>query len=471
MTTETATAPIFPKLDVDEEPELGVTEIESMCVNCYENGITRLLLTHIPFYKDVVIMSFSCEQCGFQNNEIQSGGEIAARGVRITAKINLLEDLNRRVVKSDYSSVRIEELDFEIPVQSQKGEVTTVEGIIDRVIRGLEQDQPVRRIQHPEAAEQIDTFADRLRELKDTTKPFTIIVEDISGNSFVENPFAPNPDPNMTISHFKRTKEQNHLLGIFNQDEIEGSPGNSSELAVVPEEEDKLLKPIAEDAWPLEELHGEVLQFQTNCPECAASCETNMKVTTIPHFKEVVIMATVCDNCGTRTNEVKPGGGIEEKGVKIEVTVRGKVDFSRDVLKSESCKLYIRELECEVGAGALGGRFTTIEGLLTAMKEQLVESTGMFMDSNDEETKQRMDVFFGQLDAAIGGSKQLTIVLDDPTGNSYVQSLNDDGTPDDALRITKYHRSHEQNEELGLNDMKTENYEEEHVEEEQNDES
>lgn len=461
MTTETDTAPIFPKLSVEEEPELGVTEIESMCVNCYENGITRLLLTHIPFYKDVVIMSFCCEQCGFQNNEIQPGGEIAARGIRITAKVRLLEDLNRRVVKSDYSSIRIEELDFEIPAQSQKGEVTTVEGIIDRVVRGLEQDQPVRRIQHPEAAAQIDEFADKLKQLKDMTKPFTITLEDISGNSFVENPFAPNPDPSLSISHFRRSKEQNHLLGIFNHDEVEDCVP-----AVVPEEEDKLLKPIAEDAWPLEELHGEVLQFQTNCPECAASCETNMKLTRIPHFKEVVIMATVCDNCGNRTNEVKPGGGIEERGVKIEVTVRGKVDFSRDVLKSESCKLYIRELECEVGAGALGGRFTTIEGLLTAMREQLVESTGMFMDSNDENTKNRMDVFFGHLDAAIGGSKQLTVVLDDPTGNSYVQSLNDDGTPDEALRIVKYHRSHEQNEELGLNDMKTENYGEESVEEE-----
>ncbi|XP_055527615.1 zinc finger protein ZPR1 [Wyeomyia smithii] len=466
MTTETETTPVFLKLNVEEEPELGVTEIESMCVNCYENGITRLLLTHIPFYKDVVIMSFSCEQCGFENNEIQPGGEIAARGIRITATISQLEDLNRRVVKSDFSSVRIEELDFEISAQSQKGEVTTVEGIIDRAVRGLEQDQSVRRIQHPEAADQIDAFAEKLKQLKDMAKPFTIIVEDISGNSFVENPFVPNPDPSLSISHFKRTKEQNHLLGIFNHDEVDDS--FSSKSAVVPEEEDKLLKPIAEDAWPLEELHGEVLQFQTNCPECAASCVTNMKLTKIPHFKEVVIMATVCDNCGSRTNEVKPGGGIEEQGVKIEVTVRGKVDFSRDVLESESCKLYIRELECEVGGGALGGRFTTIEGLLTAMKEQLVESTGMFMDSNDEKTKNRMDVFFGHLDAAIEGSKQLTIVLDDPTGNSYVQSLNDDGTPDEALRIIKYHRSHEQNEELGLNDMKTENYEEDSVNDKKN---
>ncbi|XP_052902964.1 zinc finger protein ZPR1 isoform X2 [Anopheles moucheti] len=435
---------IFPKLNVEEEPELSATEVESMCMSCQENGITRLLLTQIPFYKEVVIMSFSCDHCGYENNEIQPGGEIAPKGVEIQTTIVTARDLNRRVVKSDFSSIRIEELDFEIPAQSQKGEVTTVEGIIDRVIRGLDQDQPVRRIQHPQAAEQIDTFITNLQTVKELERPFTLTITDISGNSFVENLNAPHKDPAITISHFQRTKEQNHLLGIFTHDEV-----------------DSLLKPIREGAWPLEELQGEVLQFQTDCPECAAACDTNMKVTTIPHFKEVVIMATVCDNCGLRTNEVKPGGGIEELGVKIEVTVRGKIDFARDVLKSESCSLHIRELECEVGAGALGGRFTTIEGLLTAMREQLVESTGMFMDSNDVETKDRMDKFFGQLDAAIAGSKQLTIVMDDPTGNSYVQSLNDDGTPDTALRIIRYHRSYEQNEELGLNDMKTENYGEE----------
>lgn len=53
----------------------------------------------------------------------------------------------------------------------------------------------------------------------------------------------------------------------------------------------------------------------------------------IPHFKEVVIMATVCDVCGSRTNEVKSGGGIEPKGRHMEVDITCKEDFSRDVLK------------------------------------------------------------------------------------------------------------------------------------------
>ena len=37
--------------------------------------------------------------------------------------------------------------------------------------------------------------------------------------------------------------------------------------------------------------------------------------------------------CGHRSNEVKSGGGIEPKGIRFEVKVRSREDFSRDVLK------------------------------------------------------------------------------------------------------------------------------------------
>lgn len=66
-------------------------------------------------------MSFSCEECGYENNEIQSGGKIADKGVEITLKVASNQDINRQVVKSDYSSIKIVELDFEIPSKSQKG--------------------------------------------------------------------------------------------------------------------------------------------------------------------------------------------------------------------------------------------------------------------------------------------------------------------------------------------------------------
>lgn len=66
--------------------------------------------------------------------------------------------------------------------------------------------------------------------------------------------------------------------------------------------------------------------------------------------------------------------------------------------------------------------------------------------------------FIGKLDSVVRGKLDITLVLDDPSGNSYVQALTDDGSLDDRLTITKYTRSFEQDEDLGINDMKTENY-------------
>lgn len=400
-------------------------------------------------------MSFTCDDCGYQNNEIQSGAEIKEKAIRIKLTIENEKDLNRRVCKTDYSGIRIEELDFEIPPKSQKGEITTVEGIISRVVTGLSQDQEKRQVEHPEAAQQINDFIAKLEELKEVKQPFTIVLDDISGDAYIENFCAPHSDPQLQVTNYARSKEQNHMLGIYDKDEILDNEQKEEQ-----EESNEKLKPIPEGSWPLEELHGEVLQFPTNCPECSAPCETNMKLTNIPHFKEVVIMATVCEKCGSKTNEVKSGGGIEEKGVKIEVKITSREDFSRDVLKSEHCHLAIRELEVDVGPSALGGRFTTVEGILTAMRDQLAENSAIFRDSADKDSQDKLDKFLEDFERVLNGGREITMILDDPTGNSYVQALSDDGKLDPNLRIIHYHRSFDQNEELGLNDMKVEGYEE-----------
>lgn len=169
-------------------------------------------------------------------------------------------------------------------------------------------------------------------------------------------------------------------------------------------------------------------------------------------------MATTCEICGHRTNEVKSGSGIEPKGAKIEVKITGKKDFSRDILKSDTCHMEIPELELEVGPTTLGGRFTTVEGIITSIKEQLSNSTAFIGDSSDKETINRLEKFIFQLNEILDGKKEVTLILDDPAGNSFIQSLSDNDEPDDRLKITKYERSFEQNEELGINDLNVDNY-------------
>ncbi len=263
-----------------------------------------------------------------------------------------------------------------------------------------------------------------------------MVIEDPSGNSFVENPAAPQRDECLTVTRFKRTVEQEIQLGIRAEDDLDEEPA----------------------ANDLDAMRNEVLMFNTNCPECNAPAFTNMKLVQIPHFKEVIIMATNCDSCGHRTNEVKSGGATEELGTKITLHLTDPSDMTRDVLKSETCSVQIPELEFELGMAAVGGKFTTLEGLLKDIKDLTVSKNPFVSgDSGTADRVQKLKDFGQKIDKIIAGEMDVHIILDDPAGNSYVQNVYAP-EPDPEMTVEKYTRSFEQNDELGLNDMKTENY-------------
>ena len=66
-----------------------------------------------------------------------------------------------------------------------------------------------------ELAKQLQDFIKKLDDLKSfKLGPFEIILDDPSGDSFIENPFEPKRDPNMVITFYKRTREQNEAIGL-----------------------------------------------------------------------------------------------------------------------------------------------------------------------------------------------------------------------------------------------------------------
>jgi zinc finger protein len=159
---------------------------------------------------------------------------------------------------------------------------------------------------------------------------------------------------------------------------------------------------------------------------------------------------------------VKTGGEVPELGRRITLSVNTKEDLSRDILKAESCAMACPELNLSVEPGTLGGRFTTIEGILTQVRDDLRSSifdTGDGGDSMDTSTKARWDAFFDKLTAAINGEVKFTITLEDPLASSYVQSFTAPD-PDPQMKVEDYERTAEEEEHLGLTDMKTEGYEE-----------
>lgn len=425
--------------NISAENGEGVTEVESLCVACEENGTTKFLFVKIPFYKEVIISSFSCPHCGYSNNEIQSAGQIQEKGFEVEFTITSTEDMNRQIVKTDSATFKIPELNFEIPAFTQKGCLSTLEGVMQRSIDGLLQEQPVRKVMDPKNAEKIEEFVGKMKKLMCVERPFSVIIHDPSGNSFIENPNAPKDDPNLKFRFYLRTLEQNKSLGLAADD-------------AVAEERPEIQLPERTETLDLE---NEVVTFENNCTVCNVMCTTNMKAVKIPHFKEVIVMATTCDKCGHRTNEVKSGGGFEPKGKRVTLRFTCPEDLTRDVLKSETCSIIIPELDMETGAAALSGKFTTVEGMLQDLKKMLIESNPFV--GGDSSKSEKLAKVGEILDLYSTGTEKFVLILDDPNSNSYIQSFYAP-EPDPFLTEEVYERTFEQNEELGLNDMKTENY-------------
>ena len=70
------------------------------------------------------------------------------------------------------------------------------------------------QIVDPATADKIDGIISQLTKYCSAEEKFTLILDDASGNSFIENPEAPKKDPLMTVVHYTRTPEQNARLGI-----------------------------------------------------------------------------------------------------------------------------------------------------------------------------------------------------------------------------------------------------------------
>ncbi|KAJ1035637.1 hypothetical protein NDA18_000414 [Ustilago nuda] len=472
----------------EQEPKM-VEEISSLCMECHEQGTTRMLLTYIPYFREVIVVSFFCPHCGNRNSEIQSAGHIQPKGCFYTVHVTNTQDLNRQVVKSEHCTVKIPELQIEIP--PKKGQLTTIEGIVSDMLRDLELDQPLRKHVQPEVYAKIEEVCDKLRlilgqekaseddaakeehelgasglrslgpvggsssnmtceeKANRTFPPFSIRLDDPSGNSFVE--FMGDikargmSDAKWSKRDYPRTKEQNQLLGL---------DGNAAA-----QDEGLHTTGFDKSAGETEFDNEQVFTFAGICSSCNAPLDTRMKKVNIPYFKDILIMSTNCENCGYKDNEVKSGSAISEQGRKLTLKVQDKEDLSRDVLKSETAGFAIPEIDLHLAPGTLGGRFTTLEGLLQQVYDELSDRVLMRGDSSTQ--KSNFEGFLKKLKSVIScETLPYTVILDDPLANSYIQNPYAPD-PDEQIEEERYTRSYDQNEDLGLNDINVDNYQEE----------
>ncbi|KAE9388111.1 zf-ZPR1-domain-containing protein [Gymnopus androsaceus JB14] len=425
---------------------LPMQENESLCMKCGEQGIARLMLTSIPYLREVIVMSFRCEHCGASNNEIQSAGAIRPEGCFYTTRILSRSDLDRQIVRSATAAIIIPEFQLTLP-SSDRGQLTTAEGLIRDIVADLSLDQPLQILGDEE--DEDEKAEVKKPSEKDLPMPaFTIKLDDPAGNSWIEF-VGSMSDPKWNMRTYPRTLEQNVALGLVAApDESASVVQGAATLSLDGDDDDD-----DDVGGGAEGKNEEIYVFPGTCSSCGHPLDTMMKKVNIPYFKDVLIMSTNCDRCGYRDNEVKSGAAISEQGKRMILKVEDSEDLSRDILKSETAGLTIPEIDLVLTHGTLGGRFTRLEGIL----EQIFSGDSASSSLEASEDRQKFEKFLGDLKDVKSAARPFTLILDDPLANSYIQNLYAPD-PDPSMTIESYDRTWEQNEELGLNDMKVEGY-------------
>lgn len=208
----------------------------------------------------------------------------------------------------------------------------------------------------------------------------------------------------------------------------------------------------------------EVMELPGHCAACGGGTTTRVYRTQIPFFKEVILMADACDACGYRNAEVKGGGGVPPKGRRLELKVTSPADLRRDVIKAETARVSIPEMDLEVSTGSLGGLITTVEGLALAVRDSL-QSTQTFQLGDAAERLDPASLtwkkFYEGLEACAAGDRPWTLVMTDPMANSFISGPPGSGPGEDAdpandpaLTTVDYTRSKEEDEEYGIDHLR-----------------
>jgi len=130
-------------------------------------------------------------------------------------------------------------------------------------------------------------------------------------------------------------------------------------------------------------------------------------------------------------------GAFGEQGIKYTLVVaKGDLQaLSRQVVKSDSAVVTVPELELEIPAATHKGSITTVEGLLmdTASNIRLLQDE---RKAADPTTAKLIDDFLAKLDSCQQGERDFTVIVNDPAGNSYVESPGGNPRQDAILQVS-----------------------------------
>jgi zinc finger protein len=159
----------------------------------------------------------------------------------------------------------------------------------------------------------------------------------------------------------------------------------------------------------------------SSCPICNAEITFDWETKDIPHFGEAMVIAGVCESCGFRLSDTILLNQGEP--VRYTITIEDAEDLNARVIRSTSGTIRLPELGIDVEPGPASDAYiSNVEGVLQKVKGIVAFATKSARDAGVEENTRRGECILERIEQAMNGIGPLTIILEDPLGNSAIVS-------------------------------------------------
>lgn len=157
---------------------------------------------------------------------------------------------------------------------------------------------------------------------------------------------------------------------------------------------------------------------RTHCPLCHKEILMNWERDNIPYFGEVMYITACCD-CSFRFTDTMILA--QKEPVRYEIIIEGSEDLYAKVVRSTSGTIKVPELGIMVEPGSISESYiTNIEGVLDRILGVVISATKWVAD--EPEKYERGLQLQGMIRETIDGKRKLTVIIEDPLGNSAIIS-------------------------------------------------
>ncbi|MEM4473184.1 MAG: ZPR1 zinc finger domain-containing protein [Archaeoglobaceae archaeon] len=153
------------------------------------------------------------------------------------------------------------------------------------------------------------------------------------------------------------------------------------------------------------------------CPICGREIKLIVTTYEVPFFDKIFLTSISCE-CGFRHADSIVLG--EKEPVRYIIKINGENLFTK-VIRSTSGTIRLPELGISIEPGPASQAFVTnLEGILRRVED--IVRIAMRWNEGDEEKVRRCEWILSKIEATIEGRDELTLILEDPFGNSLILS-------------------------------------------------